>query len=453
MSKDILNEMILEQLEPKLRELLGIEEPVEMLQEKGPIPAARAQTQTKAPEGEKIGVFKKGRGREAQAAKAKKGFLDVSAIVSRIVATTEAKEGGKEDPRGQTLAMSVEESFDAIRSKVASEKELGNTASEINDYIVSFFEQSDEADTECTDISTIASRALINSAYFRILEAYNASAAGFVNEAFLANLLGGSTVPTGTRAFEGSGFDNIADIIADSKHFSLKTKKTSSAAQGSITNFLATLGIPFVTLETRGRPSTKKSDSTKDENEKLRFSENIDSIPDLYYIFFGKPSGKGKQKRTSVFSISTLKVSRERVIEYLTKRGVELIQMNDKSYFDLRESSKIKELQGDKEFVLSFKASDLRDEKTILGVQESQKVFKEISFKKNIDFSKQQAEQLGEQLTYSLNRINEFFISIEETIIAYASSPSLTNLDTFQKKAQTISTAGTETIDRAFTCK
>lgn len=468
MSKDILDEMILEQLESKLRELLGIEESVDMLQEKGPAPAV----QTKTVEDEKIGVFKKGKGDEARAArdKSKEGFLDVSAIVSSIVATTEvaSEEEEEKDPRGETLSTSVEQSFETIRNRVVSKEEgLGDTAASVNNYIVNFFQQPNEENAGCIDISTIASRALINAAYFRILSAYNASTAGFVNEAFLANLLGGNTIPTGTPAFKGNDkFDNIADFVADGKHFSLKTKKASSSAEGSITNFLATLGIPFVTMERRGVKKSSEKDPTKDQDkepeilehsddgsQKLRVSERFDNAPDLYYIFFGKPYGQRKRDWTSTFSISTLKISKESVKQYLKEKGVEEVSINGQEYFDLKDTSTIKKLQKDKQFVLSIKVNDLRGKETIHGVEEGQKVFKEISFNDNLEFSKKQAERLGEELTYSLNRINEFFISIERTILAYASSPSFANLNAFKKKAGTLSNAGIEIIEGSFTCK
>ena len=159
-------------------------------------------------------------------------FLNIDSIISMFVARTETE--GTE--------VSLEESFEILRQ--FNKPGSLTTPQGLNDYLVSFFQSRENTDTDfgqCTDIGTISKRILINSAYSKILTNYNAASAGFVNEAFLAKLLGGDVVTTNTKI---GSFNNIADLEVGELGISLKTK--ARGVKGSAADLITTLGIPHV---------------------------------------------------------------------------------------------------------------------------------------------------------------------------------------------------------------
>ena len=137
-------------------------------------------------DGEEIGYMKS----KGEAPQVSAGPLNVKRIVDAIVSTTESETADEDQ--------SIGESFNILRSFNQDKLDNISNAQTLNDAIVSFYQNtSRELQPNCRDFSTLTKRALINAAYSKILRDFNASAAGFVNEAYLANLLGGDadTIP------------------------------------------------------------------------------------------------------------------------------------------------------------------------------------------------------------------------------------------------------------------
>mgnify|MGYP000539350033 CR=1 FL=1 len=186
-------------------------------------------------DGEEIGYMKS----KGEVPQVSAGPLNVKRIVDAIVSTTESETADKD--------RSISESFNILRSFNQDKLNNISNAQTLNDALVSFYQNtSSELEPNCRDFPTITKRALINAAYSKILNDFNASAAGFVNEAYLANLLGeeAATVQAGSSKIDGQpggkAFNNIADLEIDRVGISLKTKQ--KGVSGSLSDLLETLG-------------------------------------------------------------------------------------------------------------------------------------------------------------------------------------------------------------------
>ena len=339
----------------------------------------------------------------------KAGVLDVKRIVGAIVSTTESETADKDQGIG--------DSFKIIRSFNQGKVDNIDSAQTLNDAIVSFYQNtSDQLQPDCRDFSTIAKRALINAAYSKILNDFNASAAGFVNEAYLANLIGDKarTIEAGKNKIDGgagNSFNNIADIEFKNMGISLKTKV--GGVKGSLRDLMATLGIPF---------------RIEGGNENKRFSSN--TVPlhpgGLYYVFFGKD-----QSAQNYFDISTALVTKNNLLDYLDDQGADV---SDDAV--MTSADTITMLEKKTDFILGAgkmyaKMGDIG------GIADFAN--ERLEFKPNEEFNKQQAEKLGEELTTTLNTLNSYISEIEKTIVQYAASPTVGNLTTLQKSLQILS--------------
>jgi len=352
-------------------------------------------------DGEEIGYMKtKNKAKEVSS-----GFLDVKRIVDAIVSTTESETAEKDQ--------SIADSFEIIRRFNQEKINNINNAQTLNDAIVSFYQNtSGKLSPDCRDFSTIAKRALINAAYSKILNDFNASAAGFVNEAYLANLLGNSaqTVPAGGSKIDGGTgklYNNIADLEFNNVGISLKTKK--GGVSGSIRDLLATLGIPFKIGSNVSMVSEPRYES-------------------LYYVFFGK-----NQSSKGYFDISTAKITPQAVLKYIrgkrfgsVRKGV-LVMTPEKAT----------KLEKTTDFLLGATRQYKNFNKGIGGVGEFAN--KQLEFKPSQEFNAQQAEKLGKELTTTLNTLNGYISQIEKTIVQYAANPTVGNLQTLQQSLQMLS--------------
>jgi len=435
MIKDILNEMILEQLEPKLRELLGIEEPVDVLQEKGPVP-------------DKIATLKGG---DKSKQKQVSGPIDVSAIVSRLVATT--GERSEDKP--------IKDIFKILTSNAGEAPDGDKSSAEVVDaFIASIFKQP-SLQEDCVDISSIAKNALVNSAFSSLIENYNAIAAGFANEAFVAGLIGGKTIPTKSRVVEDVKLENIADIYHDKIGFiSLKTKQKGKKVSGSLKNLMGTVGVPFVFQTV-----------TKEGIIEREF--NIKQERPLFYMYFKTPS-KGE------FQIDVAKVTRESLEKYLNGKlkKVKLKQSpmpedsaplqetkkkkaeetgpavngkweyaDDGEYFFLTKELK-SEIESDKGFLLG---SDF--ESTEISGIDGSKAEEKISMKDQTELNNIKSEDLRNQLIFTLNTLNNFFVSVEKSIFEYASRPTAENLGGLKNNLEDISQKEMLVINDILVCQ
>ena len=352
-------------------------------------------------DGEEIGYIRS----KGKAKASSSGLLDVKRIVDAIVSTTESETAERDQ--------SIADSFKIIRTFNQDKiNNIGN-AQTLNDAIVSFYQNtSGQLAPGCRDFSTIAKRALINAAYSKILNDFNASAAGFVNEAYLANLLGNSaqTVPAGGSKIDGGAgkqYNNIADLEFNNTGISLKTKK--GGVSGSIRDLLATLGIPFKIGSNISMVSEPKYES-------------------LYYVFFGK-----NQSSKGYFDISTAKITPKAVVKYIRSNGFGNIRKG----FLVMTPEKATKLEKTKDFLLGATRQYKNFSKGIGGVGEFAN--KQLEFKPSMEFNVQQAEKLGEELTTTLNTLNGYISQIEKTIVQYAANPTVGNLQTLQKSLEMLS--------------
>ena len=352
-------------------------------------------------DGEEIGYMKS----KGEAPQVSAGPLNVKRIVDAIVSTTESETADEDQ--------SIGESFNILRSFNQDKLDNISNAQTLNDAIVSFYQNtSRELQPNCRDFSTLTKRALINAAYSKILKDFNASAAGFVNEAYLANLLGGDadTIPAGKSKIDGRAggklYNNIADLHFKDMGISLKTKQ--GGISGSLKDLLVTLGIPF-------QMGSRISLVTEPQYDKL------------FYVIFGK-----NQSASDYFDISTALITKKAVEKFLRKSSVRKTRAG---LWNIK-PTKAKELEKSTEFLLGFGKMYAKMSNTG-GV--AQFANKQIEFKPNIDFNSIQAERLGEELTRTLNTLNSYIAEIEKTIVRYAAEPTVSNLQTLQKSLEILS--------------
>jgi hypothetical protein len=352
-------------------------------------------------DGEEIGYMKtKNKTKEVSS-----GFLDVKRIVDAIVSTTESETADKDQ--------SIGESFNILRSFNQDKLNNISDAQTLNDALVSFYQNtSSELQPNCRDFSTITKRALINAAYSKILNDFNASAAGFVNEAYLANLLGdkASTVPAGSSKIDGKAggkpYNNIADLQFNEIGISLKTKQ--KGVSGSLSDLLATLGVPF---DVGGRISVL----------------DTPIYDGLYYVFFGKAG-----KNQNYFDISTAKITANSVVSYIRKSGRGKIRR--RQLIISREDAKA--LEKDTSFLLGA-GRQYKNFSEIGGIE--QFANRVLEFEPTTEFNNQQAEKLGAELTRTLNTLNSYISQIEKTIVQYSADPTVNNLEILQKSLEMLS--------------
>lgn len=352
-------------------------------------------------DGEEIGYMKT-KNKEKQVSS---GFLDVKRIVDAIVSTTESETADKDQ--------SIAESFNILRSFNQDKIDSITDAQTLNDAIVSFYQNtSNDLQPNCRDFSTLTKRALINAAYSKILKDFNASAAGFVNEAYLANLLGGDadTIPAGKSKIDGRAggkpYNNIADLQFKDMGISLKTKQ--KGVSGSLSDLLVTLGIPF-------QMGSRVSLVTESQYDKL------------FYVIFGK-----NQSASDYFDISTALITKEAVEKFLRKKRV---RKTKEGLWNIK-PAKATEIEKSTEFLLGFGKMYAKMSNTG-GV--AQFANKQIEFKPNTEFNSLQADKLGEELTRTLNTLNSYIAEIEKTIVRYAAEPTVGNLQTLQKSLEMLS--------------
>ena len=138
-------------------------------------------------------------------------------------------------------------------------------------------------------------------------------------------------------------------------------------------------------------------------------------------VIFGPPgAGKGTQskfivKKYNLHQLSTGEILRQEIINK-TQLGLE-----------------ISSIMNSGNLVSDTVVSDLIEKFISNGDYKNRLIFD--GYPRN----KQQAENLGEELTTTLNSLNSYISEIEKTIVQYAASPTVGNLTTLQKSLQILS--------------
>ena len=139
----------------------------------------------------------------------------------------------------------------------------------------------------CIGIGAQMSKHIVLDAYLSIFKEYNSKAAGFVNENFLAGLVGGETISADSST-------SIADFEIGGFGVSLKTAKYTGSLTGSFTNLMKTLGIKFMYETSKG--GTKVNDKAEPVHPN-----------GLYYLLFNKMNNS--------HTITSFRVDRDEVIK------------------------------------------------------------------------------------------------------------------------------------------
>jgi len=255
----------------------------------------------------------------------------------------------------------------------------------------------------CTDLSSMFTRYTVLSAYSLIFKEYSGSPAGFVNESFLAGLLGGTSIP----ATSGK---TIADIglQGGTIGISLKTVKSDDKLSGSFTNLMRTLGIKF-RVEGASRDYLSTFDSPKHSKG-------------LYYLLFNKDSDTSH-------TISCFKVDREEVLQafetyYTGQRGAVMSKDNDGTYV-FRSKKDFDNIKSKFAGLLGVKFdTNLSD--NIVGISNLTKVSQDIAVQQPI-VDDDQSENI-QQIVKTLNLLNNFYSSYVNSVVSFISDPMGANL-------------------------
>jgi len=151
-----------------------------------------------------------------------------------------------------------------------------------------FFDlKSEEVLTEkCSSLGGLVSKFALTAGLISILEQFNAVSAGFVNEAYIATLMGGKSVPVGAGGIEDIAVQQNGERVG----ISLKTKVTEKLG-GSFGNLLETLSIPYSLPADKQIKRIRGEDTKTGVDGDRRFvkpPENPVNPGGLYYLSFIK---------------------------------------------------------------------------------------------------------------------------------------------------------------------
>jgi hypothetical protein len=241
--------------------------------------------------------------------------LDLAEIANILVTGTETNNIIKSsDSALKTLVSNADIKFD-----------FSSAQSLVNSFKFFDFKSQEVLKQKCSSLGGLMSKLALSAGLISIIEYFNASAAGFVNEAFLASLMNGESVPVG-----GGGIEDLF-IMDNGKRvgISLKVKQTTKLG-GSFGQLLETLGIPyyFDISKKAKNPVRRIRGTTKVEIKQYKTKKRVFVMPEvtpindggLYYLTFVKTSGP--------ITINAYEITREDIIKSNTKRDEEYYSMN-----------------------------------------------------------------------------------------------------------------------------
>ena len=165
---------------------------------------------------------------------------------------------------------------------------------------------------KCSDLGSLMSKFALAAGLIAIKEQFNNSAAGFVNEAFIAELMRGQTVPAGS-----SGVEDIV-VMQNGKRIGISLKfKASEILGGSFSQLLETLSIPYYKdyksnqqagVRTIRSDTDVRSEKLSPRKSRVFVTPNESPINDggLYYLAF--------EKRGDKLAVAAYKITREDII-------------------------------------------------------------------------------------------------------------------------------------------
>jgi len=165
---------------------------------------------------------------------------------------------------------------------------------------------------KCSDLGSLMSKFALSAGLIAIKEQFNQSTAGFVNEAFIAELMKGQTVPAGS-----GGIEDIV-VMQNGKRVGISLKfKASDILGGSFSQLLETLSIPYYKdYKSNQKPGVRtiRSDTVfrpeklSPRRSRVFVTPNENPINDggLYYLAF--------EKRGDKLAVAAYKITREDII-------------------------------------------------------------------------------------------------------------------------------------------
>jgi hypothetical protein len=232
--------------------------------------------------------------------------LDLAEIANILVTGTETKKIIKSsDSALKTLIANANITFDFSSSQAL-----------IDSFKFFDFKSEEVLKEKCSSLGGLMSKMALSAGLISIIEYFNSAAAGFVNEAFLASLMGGQSVPVGAGGIEDLYVESGGKRVG----VSLKVK-ASPKLGGSFGQLLETLGIPYYldiskTAKNpvrRIREETEVTivETTKGKRVYVKPPENPINDGGLYYLTFLKTGDS--------ISINAFKITSQDIIKSNTK--------------------------------------------------------------------------------------------------------------------------------------
>ena len=338
--------------------------------------------------------------------------IDISEIANIIVTGTES----------ENLLRSSDAALDTLVANSNISFDYSSAQALADSFRFLDFRSQELLQERCSSLGGLVSKISLAAGLISILEYFNASTAGFVNEAFIASLMGGQSIPAGQGGIE--------DIVVENGRIgiSLKTKDTEKLG-GSIRSLCETLGIPYV-HDGKNAPSPMRDDTVvrtvmDNRGKTTHFVQPNGPLFEggLYYLSFIKASGGNN------FAVKTLKITKEDVI-------------TSRSRLYKKKASDPDDL-GDFYYIGTLK-NILKKVTLLRTVQEQGSYVMETSLTSD-DFNEVLSREIREVFE-SLKTLDAWFGQMKQKLISYVSTLEKTNFDELQQHLD----AGSEFTFKAF---
>ena len=333
--------------------------------------------------------------------------LDISEIANILVTGTETDKLLKSsDAAISTLVANSNISFD-----------LSSAESLVNSFSFFDFKSQEVLNERCSSLGGLVSKIALSAGLISIIEQFQATAAGLVNEAFIAEIMGGQAVPVGAGGIE--------DIVIGDVGISLKVKQTEKLG-GSLGNLLETLGVPYKKNFTLGSSKKQRTpvrrirrDTVVDVIEvsarkriaKVRPNTTPMHAGGLYYLAF--------VKKSEGMMIAAYKITKEDVIGTATA--------DEEGFYDIEQMNDI-----------------LDKPKNLASVAEKARYQLQTSLTPEALNEVLQTEL--SEVFESLKTLDAWFGQMKEKLIGYVSTLEKTNFDELQQHLD----AGSDFTFKAF---
>ena len=234
--------------------------------------------------------------------------LDLAEIADILVTGTESDK----------ILKSSGAALNTLMSSANVSIDLSSAQSLVDSFSFFDFKSQEVLSERCSSLGGLMSKIALSAGLISITEQFNRSAGGYVNEAYMATLMGGQTVPSRTGGVE----DIIVERGGLRVGVSLKVKAKSKLG-GSFGNLLETLSINYSMPLDKGHRTIRDSAVAKSEDRKF-IKPPADPINDggLYYLSF---VGRGGD-----ISINAYKVTQADIIGSAMPQ-----EINGVEYYDI----------------------------------------------------------------------------------------------------------------------